>query len=786
LYRPGFFVLLVQVKLKPFRLIPVLVALGAIGLVCLVQWLRPDFLESIEDHTYDMRAHEALKFHPAVAGNLGFVCIDEGSIDFVRTNQTLGYGFGLYWPRQVYGRLVSELAAQGAKAVAFDVIFGELRPDHPGVLMADDSVVKSDDFFARQMGRAGNVLLGITTDKPPPALFRTNALALGDIVTVTEKDGKLRRAKAFGLYRQWHRAFLQVEADPAYGVDLSQARIEPGRIVLPRSGGEDINVPLDGEGNFDLADFGGEKLPPGTARHAKPFSDARIWHLGIVLAAQELKLDLAKAEVDLRHGRITLRGRGGLKRVIPTDGEGCFYIDWCVPPEHRALTKQPIQELLVQERLREDGRTNELKNWWRGKLAVVGSRAVGHDLSDRGATPLGEDTWLVSQYWNVANSLITGRFVRRAPLALDLVVLVALGAVTAVVTWELRALLAFGLVVLMAAAYTALAVGVYVQTRYWLPIVAPVGGAIFTNHVCLLVWRVVFEQAERRRVKSIFSKMVSPKIVNELLAAETLSLGGARREITVFFADVRGFTELTDTSQERAASFVKQHNLTGAQAESCFAQQARETLNTVNLYLGLVADIIKAQDGTLDKFIGDCVMAFWGAPTPNSQHALACVRAAIQAQRAIWDLNRQRAEENARREVENQSRLAGGLPAQPLLPVLLLGSGINTGLATAGLMGSGSAQGESLNYTVFGREVNLASRLEGASGRGRIFISETTFEHLRRDDPGLAATCIESLERLKLKGFSSPVRFYEVPWRPPDAVEGGGSGVEGYGGGQEY
>ena len=88
------------------------------------------------------------------------------------------------------------------------------------------------------------------------------------------------------------------------------------------------------------------------------------------------------------------------------------------------------------------------------------------------------------------------------------------------------------------------------QTRYWLPLVLPVAGAVFT-HGSLVTWRVVFEQAERRRVKSIFSKIVSPKIVNELLAAETLSLGGARREITVFFADVRGFTELTDTSQER-------------------------------------------------------------------------------------------------------------------------------------------------------------------------------------------------------------------------------------------
>ena len=77
------------------------------------------------------------------------------------------------------------------------------------------------------------------------------------------------------------------------------------------------------------------------------------------------------------------------------------------------------------------------------------------------------------------------------------------------------------------------------------------------TYVCLVTWRVVFEQAERRRVKSVFSKMVSPKIVKELLSPKRLSLGGARREITVFFADVRGFTELTDASQEQVAEHVR-------------------------------------------------------------------------------------------------------------------------------------------------------------------------------------------------------------------------------------
>ena len=517
-------------KLKPLKLVPVLVAAGAISVGCLVQLSRLDFFERLERITYDMRARQALRFNPTVATNLGFVCINEASIDFVRTNSVLGYRYGLYWPRQLYGRVASELAAEGAKAVAFDVIFGELRPNHPPVQMADNTLVESDEFFAIQMQRAGNVIIALTPDKPPPALFRTNALAVGDILTVTDSDGILRRAKPFHSYLKWHPAFLQLADNPEYGINLDQARIEKRRIVLPRKGGKEILVPLE---------------PP------RQFRRGRLWRQSTAAGHGALRQALHRG-ARLAHGHRFGRAgpgaqpgqsRGGhapganysarpgqFDRVIPLDAQGYFLVNWCLPPEHPALTRQSVRSLLLQDRLRLKGRTNELKNLWRDKLAVVGSRAVGNDLSDRGATPLEHDTWLVSKHWNVASSVITGRFIRLAPMALDLLLILGLGATAAAATWQLRALVAFGAVLSLATAYTVFAAVVYVKTRYWLPIVVPVTGAIFTTYVCLLAWQVVFEQAERRRVKSIFSKMVSPKIVNELLAAQTLSLVGTRRE----------------------------------------------------------------------------------------------------------------------------------------------------------------------------------------------------------------------------------------------------------------
>jgi class 3 adenylate cyclase/CHASE2 domain-containing sensor protein len=746
------------VKFKPLKRAPVILAVLVLAFVCGVRLLHLDFFERLERITYDLRVRAALHFPAPTAPNLAFVAMEDSSIVAVK-NGALGYKFGLYWPRQVYGRLVEELSAQGAQTVAFDVLFGELRDDHPPVQMGDGSFIESDDFFARQMRRAGNAVIAITPELRPPDLFATNALALGGISTDKDSDGTLRRVEAFHIYHRWHPLLRKAAAE--FSLDLDQARFTPGKIILPQTGSTNcVTVPVDVENNFELADFVGDKLPPGVAPKAKAFTDERVWHMGIVLAAQELKLDLQNAEIDLPRGKIILRGPDGVERVIPVDDKGYFYIDWRLTPNDLHLLRAPIESLLWQDKQRLLGETNGLSDAFRGKLVVVGSTAQGNDLTDRGATPLEKDTFLVSKHWNVANSVITGRFIRRASLPVELTLIIFLGALTAFLSWQLRAFSATTGTLLLMLAYIAIAFFAFVEFRWWLPIVFPIGTMLF-EYLSLVTYRVVFEEREQRRVKSVFSKIVSPDVMNELLQAEKLSLGGARCEVTVFFADVRGFTTFTDETQERVSEFVRAHQLDLEAAEKCFDESARETLETVNLYLATVADAVKNHGGTLDKYIGDCVMAFWNAPVTNEKHALACVRAAIEAQRAIHELNQKRLARNASREVENRARLSAGLPPKPLLTALQLGTGINTGLVTVGLMGSETHQ---RNYTVFGREVNLASRLEGVSGSGRIIISDTTYNHLLRHDPALASTCVE-LFPVTVKGIKAAVRIYEVSWQ---------------------
>src|ERR1700722_2441936 len=428
-------------KFKPLKRAPIILTIAVLALVCGVRVWNPDFTDRLERMTYDLRVRAAQKFPAPVATNLAFVSMEDSSIAVVR-HGLLGRPYGLYWPRHVYGRLVEELSAQGAKAIAFDVLFGELRPAHAPVQMSDGSLIESDDFFALQMRRAGNVISAFTAEVAPPDLFATNSLALGDISTEKDSDGVLRRIKSFNL--KWHPAFKS--AARQLGINLENIRIEPDKIILPQPD-KDIVIKLDHDGNFDLADFVGDEIPKGWKRYDKPFE--RVWDLGIVMAAQDLKLDLNHADVDLPRGKIILRGADGIERTIPVDAKGYFYINWQLTATSTNLTRAPIEDLLKQDKQRLLGETNNLRDDFRGKLVVVGSAAQGNDLTDRGATPLERDTLLVSKHWNVASSIITGQFIRRASLPLEIALIIFLGALTAFLTWRLRAFSASGSILLL-------------------------------------------------------------------------------------------------------------------------------------------------------------------------------------------------------------------------------------------------------------------------------------------------------------------------------------------------
>lgn len=733
-----------------------------IGSLCLVEVLQSggwNFgIQRWEWIIYDslMQSTANKRQDDGSVAKLGFVEIRDESILSI-ADGSLGFQFGLYWPRHLYAKLLDELSAEGAKTVAFDVLFAEPRADHARIKLANGDVVPSDEAFAQSLTTSGIGILAASEDVIPDDLFLSTKVPIGDISAVKDADGVLRRAKPYNDHQRiWHRAIRQHAA--IQSLALTKAKLSNDGITIPHLGSEPgFLIRLDSEGRFNPADLDQNGSP------AKPFKTLRIWHMGIMLAARSLGLDLEKAE--LIGQRLTIPGTNGISRTIPLDEDGFFLIDWKTRHGDTNLTTLSFEQLLGRNILR---REEPQENTFSNKMVIVGSTATGNDLTDRGATPLSKDTYLVSKHWNVAAMVIGDRFIRTAPLWLKILVILLLGTASAALTWNLRTLQASLSVGVLLFTYALLTYLLFSTQLFLIPFMMPAVGGLLINHGLLVTYRARLDQNEKRRVKDVFSKIVSPNIVHELLKSDTVELGGTRRKVSVYFADVRGFTAFMDARERQTDNHIQRTGLAGMEADLFRDQAADTNLRTINGYLATIADNVKKHQGTLDKYMGDCVMAFWGAPIEDKHHALRSVLAAIESQQAIELLNVQSSRDNEQREKENPGRIARGEPPFEKLPEISLGTGINTGFVTVGLMGSDQ---HVLNYTVFGGEVNLASRLEGFSGRGRIIIGEGTYKELEELAPDLANVC-NPLEVTGLKGFSSGLKGYEVPWRTisPDLV----------------
>jgi len=598
--------------LRSVKRAPVAITLCVLVLVCFVHalpaWLRKsdeqeaprfDFFQRLEWMTYDARVRLALRFPRPYATNLlGAVFIDDRDLTALNDG-SYGYRVKFPWPRYFFGRALNELAAQGASLVGVDIFFDQTDPDTiiegPGRRR-----FPSDQYFADQLRNASNVVLAADARRPifPAPMFETHAVAVGNVYTKVDSDGILRKARAFVERRIWHPAIVSMAR--ALNWDLGRVEMQADRMVFSRLDGQPPDyAPLgqngalkfDGDGELIVnRDGSGEsaKIPgPG----AKPYTDTKVWQLGIILAAHHLGLDLDHPVIE--RDRIILRGNGQ-ERIIPVDRDGFFYVDWTIRlNDTDRIEAESIVRLIRQSEARDEGQA-DFEPKFRGKLVVIGSIGTGGNVSDHGATPLENETVLVSKHWNVANAVLMDHFIHRTSLGTELLLIALFGVVSGVLSWALRVYLATASVLLVSLAYSALAAAWYVQSRHWLPIFMPVVGGLLLPHFALITYRVVFEERERDRVKAVFAKI--------------------------------------------------------------------------------------------------------------------------------------------------------------------------------GLMGSDA---HIVNYTVFGREVNVASRLEKIAGRGGIIISGATHAELQRADPALAAACLER-PPVQVKGIREPVNIYEVLWKQDPGTSGGG------------
>ena len=343
----------------------------------------------------------------------------------------------------------------------------------------------------------------------------------------------------------------------------------------------------------------------------------------------------------------------------------------------------------------------------RGKIVLLGTTAPG--LMDLRATPVGSTYPGVEIHANLVAGMLDGELKQKPPYMIGADVLmvvlttVLLSMLLPVLSPLWASLLAFGTLV------TVAGLNVYLWSiGLALPLSAVVT-LILSVYALNMSWGYFVESRSKRQLTNLFGQYVPPELVDEMARdPENYSMEGKNEELTVLFSDVRGFTSISE------------------------GLDPKELTQLMNEYLGAMTQVVQKNRGTLDKYIGDAIMAFWGAPVADPEHARHAVLTALEMQREL-------------RRLDAPFKARGW-------PELHIGVGINTGTMTVGDMGSPVRQ----SYTVMGDAVNLGSRLEGITkqyGVG-IIVSEST-KALVKD------VLYRELDRVRVKGKDEPVGIFE-------------------------
>ena len=646
-----------------------LIGMCAAGLVLALTNLEA--FHTVELKTYDWRLTRTAD--PSTARtDIALVEIDEYSL------RNLQQHAGRWpWPRVVHASLIDYLNRGKPKLIVYDVLFADedLRVGFP---YGGDtwSGAESDKALADTITNAGNVIL----------------LADATFVGETTAD----------------------QAWPDQGYRLNGAGVLERRAIFPPAGVLSESASALGH-NFLSLDA------DGPVRHVVPFvrtGDRAMPSLGLSAALRAAAIDPAAVRID---GTSLIAGDRMLPletREVNVEG-GVTEILWGLihfrgPAFLPDMKRRPYPHysffdlLYSEEQLLAAQKPDIDPAVFKDKIVFVGVTAAG--LFDVFETPFAGGLMPGIQiHASVADDFLSNRVMRPESRRVRMVLVVAVALIIGLLAGVLPAWWA-------AAAFAAIVAGfAFVATRqfaggHWINITQPTVAAslaLFGG----VGYQYFFEGREKRKMKRLFGQYVSKDVYEQLVANPDLArLGGQRRQMTVLFSDIRGFTTVSEKGQPE------------------------EIVAILNEYFTRMVAIVFAHKGTLDKFVGDMVMALFGAPLDDPNHAEHAVDAALEM---IRELNRL-----------NEKWAAEGRPA------LDIGIGISTGPMIAGNIGSEAI----MSYTVIGDSVNLGARLESLNKEygTRIIISETTRDAL----PGRYV--FRPLGDVVVKGKTRPVAIFEV------------------------
>jgi adenylate cyclase len=580
------------------------------------------------------------------------------------------------WPRTRLAELVNKATAAGAVTIAFDVVFAE--PDR----LSPDAVAATLEGLgpaaAQELRRLPS------SDKVFAEAIRNSRVVLGQTGALEKKETNL--------------------SDAAKLSPVGVIGGEPDR-YLTAFPGLIANLPVLEEAAMGRGLFSISPDWDGTVRRVPLIMKAG----GIIkpaLSIELLRVATGSEATVIRLDQAGIRGLVVAKVAIPTDANGRLWIRYS---PHSAARFVPARAVL-------DGTLPD--GALAGKLVLVGTSALG--LFDTKTTPLDPAMPGVELQAQVVENILSKAWLHRPGNVIAAELFLALFVGLAVI----------GMVPVLGAAMTLLTGAIAAV------IVASVSGYLYTSRGILfdgvyplLSSFVIFsalsflnyfnEERRRRSIRSAFGQYLSPTLVDQLARDPSqLVLGGETKELTVLFSDVRGFTSIAELYRDDPQGLT----------------------SLMNRLLTPLSRVIVDRRGTIDKYMGDNVMAFWNAPLPDTEHALNACRAALAMLAALEELNGQRKRE----------AVAAGNRFIPLD----IGIGINTGVCIVGNMGSDLR----FDYSVLGDAVNLASRLEGQAKTYQvpIIVGSRTAE-LVQDKMALIR-----LDRVRVKGKLEPETIYSL------------------------
>jgi len=660
---------------------PLTISLAIIVAAAAVYILDPPFFRFMELKTLDLRILS--RGERAPGGETVIAVVDEKSV------KELGRW---PWPRTVIAGLVEVLKSCGAKAVGFDIVFAE--PDQnsslrdireltkevqasgikdakiSGLLRRKLMEADTDAALAQAIKNAGNVTLGYF-------FHRSNK----DVSHLTEKDIEAGRE----LIAPFKYPMIQAQGEPDESVLVRAYAAEANirEISLAADNAGCFNAFPDSDGSIRWAPlaikFKGDFYPP----------------LSLALISQYLDYPM----LVLHLAEFGVAGVQVGDFAIPTDESGRILINYL--GRAKTFPHYSITDIL-HGRLQPD--------LFKDKIVIVGATATG--IYDLRVTPFSSVFPGVEIHANVIDNILHRNFIQRPGWAglFDLAAILVLGLAIGLAAPRVRAVTGIFLALALLAAYVLLNGFIFTRFNFWLNLVYPVG-TVMTVYLAITLYKYVTEEREKKKIRGAFQYYLTASVINEMLKDPSkLKLGGDKKRLSVLFSDIRGFTTVSESLTPE------------------------DLVHLLNEYLTAMTDIVFKYDGLLDKYMGDAIMAVYGAPLDQPDHAERACRTALDMMEKLHELQKKWSGEGR--------------------PVLNIGVGVNSGDMVVGNMGSQMR----FDYTVMGDSVNLGSRLEGINKEygTNIVISEFTYEEVKEK-----LVCRE-LDSVRVKGKHLPVKIYEL------------------------